>query len=263
MTLQLSDLYNGRLRALDSATKYPSIPTYHPIEMSARGKGRLLEDNPISFTGTAYAYEKVDGSNARIVVLPENSGWLIGSRDEILTAQGDLVVNPSLRIVEALAEIAGRIENRQSGCILTAYLEVYGDRRTPAWASYGDGKEVATRLFDVSYVPVDVLDRPVEDIASWRDHGGQDWLEDDAVTKYADRHALARVPLLFEIPGSELPRTIDDAYELLQPYKTTRARISGPPGQAEGIVLTSRDRRTRAKLRFKDYERTLRLRAAA
>ncbi|GAA0918667.1 RNA ligase family protein [Nonomuraea longicatena] len=263
MTLQLSDLYNGGLRALDSATKYPSIPTYHPIEMSARGKGRLLEENPISFTGTTYAHEKVDGSNARIVVLPKNSGWLIGSRDEILTAQGDLVASPSLRIVEALAELAGRIENRASSYILTAYLEVYGDRRTPAWAAYGDGKGVAARLFDVSYVPVDVLDLPIDNIASWRDHGGQDWLEDEVVTKYADRHGLERVPLLFEIPGHSLPRTIDDMYELLQPYRTTRAGISGTPGQAEGIVLTSSDRLTRAKVRFRDYERTIRLREAA
>ncbi|MFI6485225.1 RNA ligase family protein [Nonomuraea sp. NPDC050663] len=264
MTLQLSHLASGdMLRKLDSATKYPSIPTYHTIDEHPRGKGRLLEDNPISFTGTAYAYEKVDGSNARIIVLPHSAGWLIGSRDELLAVQGDLLHNPSLRIVEALESLAKELTNPLGYAIMTAYLEVYGDRRTPAWQSYGDGKQVSARLFDVSLVPVRVLDRDLDRIASWRDHGGQEWLNVDDLASYALQHSVSQVPYLFETPGASLPRSIDDALALLQPYATTQAGIAGEPGAAEGIVLSSADRRTKAKLRFKDYNRTLRLRAEA
>ncbi len=71
-------------------TKYPSIPTYHALDPRNGG----LLDETVPFTGTVLATEKVDGTNARIVQLPDG-GYLLGSREELLYAKGDLIGNPS------------------------------------------------------------------------------------------------------------------------------------------------------------------------
>jgi hypothetical protein len=73
------------LRRLNSATKYPSIPTYHRLGE----KGRLQEDVLTPFPldpSTEYEItEKIDGTNTRIVLAPSSEEYLIGSREEWLT----------------------------------------------------------------------------------------------------------------------------------------------------------------------------------
>lgn len=262
MTLQLSDLYGPRLRALDSATKYPAIPTYHTLDKSRR-KSPLLDEDPISFTGPVWGYEKVDGSNGRIVLLPENSGWLIGSRDELLTAVGDLVVRDSLGIVAALSSVAERLANHQRDVIVTAYLEVYG-QQGEARTQYGDTTVSGARLFDVSLVPAWMLNREVEAVARWRDYGGQQWLNEDDLDDFAEKQQVQRVPELFgEMDSGRLPTTVADMRTFMDRYATTAAHLNGEPGHSEGIVLSSADRHTKAKVRFADYDRTLALRVAS
>jgi hypothetical protein len=64
-------------------TKYPSIPTYHTLGE----KGTLLEET-VSFEGEVILTEKVDGTNARIILLPDGS-FILGSREELLYASLD------------------------------------------------------------------------------------------------------------------------------------------------------------------------------
>jgi ATP-dependent RNA circularization protein (DNA/RNA ligase family) len=49
-------------------TKYPSIPTYHTLG----DKGILLEET-ISFDSEVILTEKVDGTNSRIILLPDGT----------------------------------------------------------------------------------------------------------------------------------------------------------------------------------------------
>jgi hypothetical protein len=73
------------LRKLNSATEYPSIPTYHALGE----RGVLLNDH-VSFHGQGIvATEKVDGTNSRITLMPDGC-YLVGSREELLHAKGDL-----------------------------------------------------------------------------------------------------------------------------------------------------------------------------
>lgn len=51
------------LGVLNSATKYPPIPTCHRLDPS---NGMLLPE-PVEFAGQVIATEKVDGTNGRIV----------------------------------------------------------------------------------------------------------------------------------------------------------------------------------------------------
>jgi hypothetical protein len=83
------DVRTVDLDVLNSVTKYPSIPTYHALDPS---NGGLLEE-PVEYTGQVIGSEKIDGCNGRIVSLPDHT-YLIGSREELLYAKGDLIGNP-------------------------------------------------------------------------------------------------------------------------------------------------------------------------
>ena len=75
------DLKTVDLSKINSLTKYPSIPTYHKLDPK---NGSLLEE-ALNFQGTLIATEKVDGTNARIICLPDGN-YLLGSREELLYA---------------------------------------------------------------------------------------------------------------------------------------------------------------------------------
>ena len=115
------------LAKLNSATKYPSIPTYHALGE----KGALL-DETVDFDGQPLiATEKVDGINSRIILMPDGC-YLIGSREELLHARGDLIHNPALGIVETLKQTAERmveLVSTPADTITVVYLETYGEHR--------------------------------------------------------------------------------------------------------------------------------------
>ncbi|WP_197999772.1 RNA ligase family protein [Gimesia chilikensis] len=122
------------LTKLNSATKYPSIPTYHALGE----RGALLAET-VDFNGEPLiATEKVDGTNSRIILMP-NGCYLIGSREELLHARGDLIHNPALGIVETLKPTADRIVETVStpaDVITVVYLETYGGKTTAAAKQY-------------------------------------------------------------------------------------------------------------------------------
>lgn len=91
------DMRSAELDVVNTATKYPSIPTYHQLDPR---NGRLNE-HPLVFApgGAVQVTEKVDGTNGRIVVFP-CGGYVIGSREELLWARGDLGGLPVRRLWE-------------------------------------------------------------------------------------------------------------------------------------------------------------------
>lgn len=251
------------LRAINSLTKYPSIPTYHTLDPKNGG----LLDEVTQFTGTVIGTEKIDGTNARIILLPDGT-YLIGSRENLLYAQGDLIGDPAQGIVEALRPVADSVVGVgqaqgwvQPDTIYTLYGEVYGGKVTGASKQYTASRQVGFRLFDIS--AVDCIDKrmewPRERIAAWRDNGGQDFDAEDLLRIVAGSMGLELTPRLFTFDASNLPTTIEDTASWLRldfPY--TRAALDGDAGKAEGIVLRTPDRRIIAKARHEDYARTLR-----
>src|SRR5262245_33388117 len=107
MTISLRSVRLDRLNAL---TKYPSIQTYHPLHPpKSRSHGRRAPVLPqVRFSGQVLATEKIDGANARIILLPDGS-FLLGSREELLYAAGDLLWNPALGIVATVRPVAERL----------------------------------------------------------------------------------------------------------------------------------------------------------
>jgi len=247
------------LRKLNSLTKYPSIPTYH--EMGDRGA--LKEGPPFEFEGDAVVTEKIDGTNSRVILLPDKT-FIIGSREELLYAQGDLIGDATLGITEALKEIATSIRNIVKWTsIVTFYFEVYGGKKvTQASKQYTASQTLGYRLFDVVQTMdfEEVLSLPLEKISSWRQHGGQKFTNELTLAHLAKEHKLKLTPRIEAVsPPREIEATLEYLREILPKSKATLDRKA--PGRPEGVVVRSPDRSQIAKLRFEDYEKTMRRRA--
>jgi len=244
------------LAKLNSLTKYPSIPTYHTLDPK---NGELLEA-VTAFTGRVLGTEKVDGTNSRIISLPDGS-YLLGSREELLYGKGDLIGNPALGIVDTLKAAADRLCDGERDEITVYYLEVFGGKVTGASKQYTGEQRVSFRLFDVAILREyeALLSWPAMQIAQWRDNGGQGFAGEAALEEIAAQHGLMLPPRLFTLSSIELPQGISETLTFLRTHLAeTRCRLDGAAGgKPEGIVLRSPDRSTIAKARFEDYERTL------
>lgn len=253
------DVRTADLDALNSATKYPSIETYHRL-----GERGALTEVVTEFQGTVIGTEKVDGTNSRVICLPDGS-WLLGSREELLCAKGDLIGNPAQGIVAALREFA---ESQPAEDVVRVYfLELYGGKVTAASKQYTGHRAVGYRLFDMVVLPdyEAVLAKSVPQISSWRDAGGQPFAAEPELVAAAAHTGLELTPRLFTLNAEALPRDIDATRDFLAAHlPETRCGLDEDrAGSAEGIVLRTPDRSIIAKARFEDYDRTLRRRQSA
>ncbi|MCW2140863.1 RNA ligase [Actinoplanes cyaneus] len=252
------DMRTADLKALNSLTKYPSIPTYH--ELDPRNGG--LTETVTPFTGPVIGTEKVDGTNSRIIALPDGN-YLLGSREELLYARGDLIGNPSQGIVASLREVADALPDQELpvDTLRVYYLELYGGKIGAHAKQYSTRGAVGWRLFDVAEIG-DLTERltwPAQQIAAWRDGGGQTFLTEDELRAVT---AFDLTPRLFTIDGRELPADVAGMHAFLGERLpgTLVALDDSGQGRPEGIVLRTPDRSVIAKARFQDYERTLKRR---
>ena len=248
------DLRTVDLRKLNSMTNYPSIPTYHRLV-----DGKLTDEVAVDFpAGEVMITEKIDGTNSRVILLPGGE-YLIGSREELLYDSGDLLGDRTLGIVEALQPVAKNLYPSFSG-IRVYYFEVYGGKVTSASKHYTKSQQVGARLFDAATIPdyEEILSWPRERIASWRDHGGQEFFD---VDELLNASSWERVPLVSNVAvlhATELPTSLEETLAWLREHaSTTQAALDGTPGRAEGVVLRTPDRSVIAKARTQDYERAL------
>jgi hypothetical protein len=247
------------LPALNSASAYPSIETYHVIG----DKGRLTEDRNVVFGDDVFVTEKVDGTNARIILEPLDSGlgpsvdWIIGSRKELLHAAGDLIFNPSEGIVEAVRDLAPKLMGlRQEARVVVVFGEVYGGRKMQAWKQYTSKGDFGFRVFDIADFDARMLGEDRAKIASWRDHGGQGFLVYEDLVRFATELGLDFVP---ELEAPAPPEGLQETADWLAEYAPKSMAMLDPAamGRAEGVVVRSPDRSQIAKIRFEDYDRTL------
>jgi hypothetical protein len=247
------------LRALNSLTKYPSIPTYHALDPQTGGLGSPT----VEFTGPVLGTEKVDGSNARMILLPDGT-YLLGSREELLYAQGDLIGNPAQGIVAALKPVAESL-TPVTDEIRVFYVELYGGNVGAAAKQYtSDSTHYGWRLFDVLSISdyAEHLAWSGERIATWRKGGSQPFLDEDDLAAAAGEAGLELTPRLFTMDAAELPTDLDKTNAFLAEWSpSTRVALDASAGQAsEGIVLRTPDRSVIAKARFQDYARTFKRR---
>lgn len=263
---------NGFLEKLNSMTKYPSILTYHKMGE----KGCLLDEVQVDLrtdlskdvvTARRSVTEKVDGTNGRIVVChhpTRGRRFFIGSREELLYAQGDLLHNPALGIVDALLPLCERIKIVEPEVVQAFYFEVFGGR-FPASKQYTKSGKVSVRMFDVTTIGAPLVmklcEKPIGEIASWRDNNGQLFHNEQQLALDAEWLGVQLTPRVDAVAADTIPASIAETYEFLQGYKESRCNIDCDAfGKSEGVVIRASDRWVIAKFRFEDYERTLRKR---
>lgn len=261
------------LARLNSATQYPSIPTYHAMD-----RGRLTEQVQVPFDEVpeVEVFEKIDGTNTRLIFPPDGDYPLIGSRTELLTFLPDLVHNPSQGIVDAVRATAARLHDTGDMVAYDAWTvvwgEVYGGKVGQHAKQYtGDPTVTGFRVFDIAHVPPDVLDHDREWIAGWRDgrhgpwwtpeqdsRGGQSFLNTGDLAEFAGEMSLPMVPLLAD-GGRTLPVTLTETWKWLRGMSTTSLATltDGASGASEGVVVRSADRSRIAKIRHEDYRKVL------
>lgn len=246
------------LARLNSATKYPSILTYHALGE----RGRLTSELTVEFADSVYVTEKIDGTNARIIVPPVGlDGVIIGSREELLHHTDDLIRNPSQSIVSTLYKIfqcgAEPLSVAHSSSYVTViYGEVYGGKVTAGSKQYTATGATGFRVFDIATIPPEVLDLPIDRIAAWRDRGGQDFVDVNELEALAFEAGFKTVPqLAVSMPPTGLQETL--AW-LSSHAPESRSALDVDAGKrAEGVVVRSGDRSAIVKIRFEDYRRTL------
>lgn len=271
------------LAQLNTLTKYPSILTLHALGE----RGRLTPDftTPSLFTQPLTATEKIDGTNARLLVFADGS-YVVGSRENLLTVSGDLLFDPAVGIVDGLrrlvfpqfADVHGHLPRLvyhaagQPAPLTVLFGEFYGGKVTGSSKHYGPPAQVGFRVFDVvAFSDADALaaqlQADIRDLSLWREtetptglRYGQHFLPETALAAYLAQVGLPAVPSLPTFTASADEATHESVlYWLRQHLPHTQAALPGhtEPGRAEGVILRTADRSAIVKVRFEDYERTL------
>ena len=259
------------LRKLNTITKYPSILTYH--ELGARGtviEELTSQNHKLCSEEILEGTEKVDGTNARIVIC--GSDYLIGTREEFIYAKGDRIINDKESILLNCIPIAERIisENTLSNNeLLVIYGEAYGKSIGRGCKNYAN-KDTAFRVFDMWSMNVDkieeLLNTDLEKLATWREHGNQPYFKIEDLKYYCDLYKLEKTPVLFSINQKDFPTSIKEVYDFLLQFKNTKVALDlditvdlENMGKSEGFVVRNSDRSYIKKIRFEEYEKTLKV----
>lgn len=262
--------YVDGLRKLNTITKYPSILTYHNLGPKGSLVDSLVEDRNFE-NKPIFITEKIDGTNSRIVFITGANGevvdYIIGSREELLFAFGDRIVNPALGVVNNLKPIADTVMLLSDGnaplnpnSMYCVYGETYGGNINGAKQYSGHGT-YGIRFFDMWQMPLDhvldLMEMPIDKISNWREHAGQPFAHVDVLERFCGDFGLVRVPYIRETVGTEIPNDLQGVWEWMQEFANSDAKIdTDGKGMSEGVVVRYADRSLIRKIRFEDYMRT-------
>jgi hypothetical protein len=240
---------------INTLTKYPSILTLHQLGE----KGRLTHELTTPIQGEKmYATEKIDGTNARIICY--GSEYLIGAREFILHHSQDLYYDNAQGIVDGLKAL--NIKIPQTDKFTVIYGEFYGGKTSANAKWYGQDK-IGFRVFDIAvYDDLSILEMPQQDISKWREREtengilyGQNFLSRKAMeSQFVD---FELVPLVEFDLGDMSHKVVLANLKKFIP-NTNVALSENALKKAEGLVLRNESRSKIVKIRFEDYERTLR-----
>ena len=244
---------------LNTFTKYPSILTYHEI-----GEKGCLIDNRINEElyiddCVLYVTEKIDGTNGRIIIYKND--YIIGSREKLLYAKGDRFADPALNIAETLKETAERLSNEIDDELFhVIYFEVYGGNITRNSKQYTKNNNFSFRMFDHTTMQLnkmnEILSLHIDQISSWRENGGQNFYNLNDLLDFSKKYKIKLVPIVDFWDAYLLPKNIINTLEWINRYSESQVGIDFN-GKSEGIIFRAYDRRIIRKVRFEDYERTV------
>lgn len=240
---------------INTLTKYSSILTLHQLGE----KGRLRNELTTPIQGEKmYATEKIDGTNARIICY--GSEYLIGAREFVLHHSDDLYFDNAQGIVDGLKELNIKFPKTEKFTVI--YGEFYGGKTSANSKWYGQDKN-GFRVFDIAvYDDLSILELSQQEISKWREREtengiiyGQNFLtRSEMQTQFSD---FELVPLVeFELVDMSHKVVLDNLKKFIP--NTNVALSENALKKSEGVVLRNESRTKIVKVRFEDYERTLR-----
>jgi len=252
---------------INTATKYPSILTLHELG----DRGRLTDEitTPAILRGDLQATEKIDGTNVRIICIGREI--IIGSRENLLWHQGDLFGDPAQGIVQFFRSnpILDQIRaNVAADEVTVIYGELFGGKVSSQSKQYGQD-QLGYRVFDMWGMDLQefqhLLVRPIEVISDWREHirfdgglaYGQPFIDYQSLRLFALAANIPTVPdVAFTLPNTPTHESVLAAMQVALPETKVCLSESGL-GRPEGLILRNHDRTAIVKIRFEDYQRTL------
>ena len=169
--------------------------------------------------------------------------------------------DPAQGIVEGIKELGVKIPNTFKE-LTVIYGEFFGGKVSSNSKQYGTDK-IGFRVFDIAtFSDLSILDQSLEDISRWReketDNGiiyGQKFLSKAELDMYS-KHFDIVPSVSFEI-GDTSHRSILDNLRKYIP-ETHVALSDLAMKKPEGVILRNSTRSKIVKVRYEDYERTLR-----
>ena len=144
------------------------------------------------------------------------------------------------------------------------YGEFYGGKVSSNSKWYGTDK-IGYRVFDVAfYKDLSILEKSLPEISRWREHEtekgivyGQDFVPIDNLGQVL-MPSFEQVPLVpFELGDMSHETILNNLRKFIPETKV--ALSDKALKRSEGVVLRNRERTKIVKLRFEDYERTLKI----
>ena len=261
------------LSQINSATKYPSIETFHKL-----GEHGILTEElnfKVPSKSDLILTEKIDGTNTRIIFFMNNGkvDYVIGSREELVYAKGDRIFRDkninwlSKLLTDKVVDTMKWNFDPAPVALVTIYGELYGNKITKGSKNYTSDNSLGFRLFDVGIITTDqeeeIAGMNESDISDWRKRFGPNWINYNSLDSFAMDLYVERVP---EIENDLITCDLngistDDMYNIMSSFNDSRATLDNDAtGKPEGIVLRNSDRSFIAKARFEDYESTFKRR---
>jgi hypothetical protein len=240
---------------INTLTKYSSILTLHQLGEKGRLKNEFT--TPIQ-DEKMYATEKIDGTNVRIICY--GSEYLIGAREFILHHSDDLYFDNAQGIVDGIKKVLN-IKIPQTDKFTVIYGEFYGGKTSTNSKWYGLDKN-GFRVFDIAiYDDLSILEMEQSEISKWREREtengiiyGQNFLSRSEIENQFSNFDL--VPLVEFDLGDMSHKVVLDNLKKFIP-NTNVALSESALKKSEGVVLRNENRSKIVKVRFEDYERTL------
>lgn len=248
---------------LNTLTKYPSILTLHKL-----GKKNILLDELTTNIEDEemYATEKIDGTSIRLLFYGNER--IVGTRENLFTYDGSDFINipkdffSSVEFVRPFFEKQKWNKRFLTEKLTVIYGELYGANIGSNSKNYGLEK-TGFRLFDVAvYEDLSILEMDRDKISKWREREtengiiyGQKFLTRSEIESQFSDFEL--VPTIDFDLGDFSHRTVLDSLNKFIPQTTVALSINASL-KSEGVVLRNQSRSKIVKVRFEDYQRTLR-----
>ena len=259
------------MKKVNSMTKYPSILTYHDLYKGAT-LNTLTEGKTFAPDAVLEMTEKVDGMNSRLIYLDDD--FIIGERESIVFAKGDRiqnspVISPMLNELETFFNTGLKDDKNM---LTVIYGESYGYNIASKKQYVINSNNRKYRVFDIVQIPINdvhkILSMDIAQIASWRDHMHQPFVDTDTLAAFCKEFNIMRTPVIKEVMGSEVPTDYKETLKWMQDFATSTAVLDVPENgtktnqmyaRAEGVILRTKDRSMIRKFRFEEYQKAERL----